>query len=109
MAFYTPLACLSLSCNRVAASRMQIVLAWLPVACKFRPFLFMLHATGGHAGTIFIRLAATQVQIICDWGPLGYNSYVTGRQSHACAIGQLRAKPPVFCKQAASLRNTCAY
>ncbi len=56
-------ACL-LSCNRVAACRMQIVAAWPPVACKFRPILFMFHATGGHAGIIFMRLTATLVQFI---------------------------------------------
>jgi hypothetical protein len=31
--------------------------------------LFMLHATGGHASTICM-LAATWVQIICDWPPV---------------------------------------
>jgi hypothetical protein len=52
-----------------------------------------LHATGGH-----------WVQCICDWRPFGCNLYAIGRQSHAnfsCASGQLRAKPPVFCKHAA--------
>ncbi len=99
MAFCTPLVCLSLvlypsgrqshaNCTSMAA----------------RPILFMLHATGGHAGTIFMLLAATRVQFICDWRPLVYNLYATGRQLHenfACAGGQLRTKPPVFCKHAA--------
>jgi hypothetical protein len=76
----------------------------------------MLHATGGHT-----------VQFACDWRPLGYNIYVTGRQSHAkiaCASGQLHAKPPVFettlgeklfelknedaIKKSENLRDTCA-
>jgi hypothetical protein len=62
-------ACL-LSCNGVAASRMQIVLEWPPVACKFRLILFMLHATGGHAATIYMQLAATRVQFKYDWPPV---------------------------------------
>jgi hypothetical protein len=100
---------------------MQIVPAWPPAACKFRLILFLLHATGGHAGTICMRLVATRVQFICDWRPLRYN------QSHAnlsCASGQLRAKPPVFAstlreqffdlknedaiKKSENLRYTCA-
>ncbi len=68
-AFYTPLVCLS--CNWVAASHMKIVPAWPPVACEFPPILFMLHASGGHAGTICLRLA---------W-PVGYNLYATGSHS----------------------------
>ncbi len=44
-----------------------------------------------------MRLAAKRVQFACDWWPLGYKLYATGRQSHAnfaCASGQLRAKLP---------------
>jgi hypothetical protein len=52
---------------------MQIVPVWPTGACKFPSILFMLLATGGHAGTICMRLAATQVQKI----------YGTGCQSHA--------------------------
>ncbi len=58
------------NCTRVAASRMQIVPAWPPVVCKFRPILFMLLATGGHWSTIYMRLVATQIQFICDWPPV---------------------------------------
>ncbi len=58
--------------SRVAASRMQIVPAWPPVAGKLPSISFMLHATGGHSGTICIRLAATRVQFESDW-----------RQAHA--------------------------
>jgi hypothetical protein len=51
---------------------MQIVPEWLPVACKFRPILFMLHATGGynlhatggHSGKIYIRLAVSCMQTL---------------------------------------------
>ncbi len=30
----------------------------------------VLHATGGHAGTVCMRLAATRVLFICDWPPV---------------------------------------
>jgi hypothetical protein len=81
---------------RLASTRVQYI-------CDWRPLGYDLYATGGHSGTINMRLAATRVRFICDWRPLGYNLYATGRQSHAvfaCASGQLRAKPPVFCKHA---------
>jgi hypothetical protein len=56
---------------------------------KFPSILFMLHATGGHAGAICMRLAATQLhcmrlaatqlQFACDWRPLGYNLVAASR------------------------------
>ncbi len=67
------------NCTRVANSRMQkkIVPAWPPVAgkvpsiffhfaCNQRPQGHNLHATGGHSGTICMRLAATWLQFECD-------------------------------------------
>ncbi len=54
----------------VATSRIQIVTEWLPVAGKFPSILFMLHATGDLSGTIRMRLAASQVQFVCDWPPV---------------------------------------
>ncbi len=94
------------SCNRVAASRIQIVSKWLPVACKLYPHGRQLHANFCPFYSCCMRLAATRAQFACDWRPLGYNLYATGRQSHtqytvahfACTSGQLCAKPPVFCK-----------
>jgi hypothetical protein len=50
--------------------------------------LFVLHATGGYAVTIGMRLVATRVHL-----------FATGRQLHekfACSSGQLHAKKPVF-------------
>jgi hypothetical protein len=41
---------------------MQIVPLWRPVAGKLPWILFMLHATGGHAGAICMRLAASRIQ-----------------------------------------------
>jgi hypothetical protein len=67
---WLPVACklypsglqLHANCTQVAASRMQIVPAWL--------ILFMLHGTGGHVGTICMQLAGSRVQFICDWLPV---------------------------------------
>ncbi len=71
-------ACL-LYCNRVAASRMQIVPDWPPVAFKlylsgrqshanFSRFYsccrYSLHVTSGHSGTIYMRLAASCMQLL---------------------------------------------
>jgi len=77
-----------LSCNWVAASRTQIV-----------PVYRQLHANFPQCYSCCLRLAATRVQFACDWWPLGYKLYATGRQSHAnfaCASSQYSAKPPVF-------------
>jgi hypothetical protein len=38
---------------RLVASRMQIVPPCPPVAGKFPSIFFILHATGGHSGTIY--------------------------------------------------------
>jgi hypothetical protein len=100
-AFYTPLV--FLSCTRVAASRMQIVPEWTPVACKLYPRVRQLNANFSQFYSCCMQLTAKQIQFSFDWQPVGYNLYATGRRSHAnfaCASGQLRAKPPVFCKHA---------
>ncbi len=68
---------------RLAAIRIQIVAEWLPVPCKLPLILFILHATGGHTGTICMRLAAARIQFACDWRPLGYNLNATGGQLHS--------------------------
>jgi hypothetical protein len=97
-AFYTPPACL-LSCNQVATSLMQIVPAWLPVACKLYSHGRQSHANFGQFYLRCLRLAATRVQFRADWRPLGYDLFATGRQSHAnfaCASGQLRASRQIF-------------
>ncbi len=52
------------NCTQVAASRMQI-----PV------ILFLLHATGGHSGTICMQLLATWVHFACNCWPLRYTLY----------------------------------
>jgi hypothetical protein len=50
-----------INCTRVAASCMQIVFVWPPVACNMNKIGRTLHATGGHVGTICMRLAVTRV------------------------------------------------
>ncbi len=72
-------ACL-LSCYRLAASCMQIVHLWPPVACRFWLILFMLHATGGHTCTICMWLAVNQVQFACNWRPLCYSLYTNKQE-----------------------------
>jgi hypothetical protein len=65
---------------QLAASHIQIVLsshqshanlpAWLPVAYNINKINDNLSATGGHIGTICMRLVATRVQFECDWPTL---------------------------------------
>ncbi len=71
-AFFTPLVCLSLVLEPSGRQSHANCTVWLPVTCKFPPFLFMLHVTGGQRGTICMQLAATRVQIIYDWSPVAW-------------------------------------
>ncbi len=45
----------------VATSRIQIVPSWPPVACNMNKIDGKLPGTGGHAGTVCVRLVATWV------------------------------------------------
>jgi hypothetical protein len=52
-----------------------------------------------------MRLAATRVQFICDWRPLGYNLYATGGHSRTIYMRLAASRvqficdwPPVVCK-----------
>jgi hypothetical protein len=69
--------------SHLAASRIQIFPGWPPASRKFPPIVLLLYSTGGHPGTICMRLAADD------------------RNIFACASGHYLAKPPVFCKHAA--------
>ncbi len=75
-----PLVHAKFACDwRPSASRIQIVPAWPSVTCNmnkidWRPRGYNLHATNGHSGTIFMRLAATRVHFACEWWPLGYKT-----------------------------------
>ncbi len=62
------------NCSRVAASRMQIVPEWPPVACNMNKIDGNLPVNGGHSGTICMPLASTQVHFVCESGPLRYIS-----------------------------------
>jgi hypothetical protein len=51
---------------------------WVQFACYWRPLGYNLHVTGGHSGPIYMRLAASRMQIAvdfihiaCDWRPHG--------------------------------------
>ncbi len=110
-------------CTWVAASWMQIVPVWPPVACNMNKNGRNLHATGGHAGAICVKghiyiiinffsismSTSSTMLLTIQLTALGYlvwkMSWYYGWQSHteanfAHASGQLRAKPPVFCKHA---------
>jgi hypothetical protein len=70
-----------LSCNRVAASHMQIVPEWPSVACK-------LYLSGRQSHANCTRVAASPMQIFvdfmhvaCDCRPRGYNLHATGSHS----------------------------
>jgi hypothetical protein len=65
----TRVAAIRMQINPVAASRMQILMDFIHVACNWRPRGYNLHANGGRSGTIYMRLAVTRVQFICDWMP----------------------------------------
>jgi hypothetical protein len=78
---------------QLAASRIQIVTKWSPVAFKLYPSGRQSHAKCIRVAAsriqnekktmeICLRLADTRVQFVCDWRPLGYNLNATGRQSH---------------------------
>jgi hypothetical protein len=43
---------------------MQISVDFIHVACDWRPRGYNLHATGGHSGTICMRLAASRIQFL---------------------------------------------
>jgi len=68
--------------DALAASRLQIIPEWPPVACKLYPCGRQLHATWIKLMGICMQLAATRVQFACNWRPFGYHLYATGRQTH---------------------------
>jgi hypothetical protein len=85
---------------------MQIVPEWPPVACKFPLILFMLHATGGHAGTNYMRLAASRMQILHALAA----SCKQSRQVFASTLQEqlFELKNEDFIKRSGNLRDTCA-
>ncbi len=80
---------------------MQISFNFILVACDWRPRRYNLHATGGHSGTIFMRLGVTRVEIICNWPPVACKFCMHLRPVACKFCMRLRpvaCKPPVFCK-----------
>jgi hypothetical protein len=70
-----------LSCNQVAASRLQIVPDWPTVACKLYPTGRQLHENCAHVASSRIQISVAFIHVACDWRPLGYHLYATGGHS----------------------------
>ncbi len=66
-------------CMQLAASHIQVVLKWPPVACNMNKINGSLPGTG-----------ATRVQFACDWLPLRYNLRATDCQQHAIFVCNFR-------------------
>ncbi len=84
---------------------MQIVPEWPPVACKFPLILFMLHATGGRAGTNYMRLVASRMQTL-------HALAASCAQSHQFFASMLQEqlfelKKEDSIKRSENLRDTC--
>jgi hypothetical protein len=73
---------------RLAATRVQF-------ACYWRPLGYTLYVTGGHSGTIYMRLAASRMQILHALAA----SCVLSRQFFASTLGEqlfeLKIKMPL--------------
>ncbi len=70
----------------MAASRLQISADFIHVACNFRPCGYNLHATGGQSGQIYMRLAASSMQIVPTWPVALAAICVQSRQFFASAL-----------------------
>jgi hypothetical protein len=62
------------NCIQAATSCMQILPAWPPVPYNMNKIDDNLSGTGGHMGTICMRLVATRVQFECDWPTLHFEA-----------------------------------
>jgi hypothetical protein len=85
----------------MAASPMQIVPVWPPVA-QISVDLFMLHATSGHAGLICMQLAATPVQFICNWLPVACNICMAASRTqhlHALAARTVQSRQSITLRE----------
>ncbi len=94
------------NCTRVAASRMQISVDCIHVACNWRPRGYNLHATGGHSDTIYMRLAANRMLILHALTA----SCVQSRQFFASILQEqlFELKNEDAIKISENLRDTCA-
>ncbi len=59
---------------------------WVQFACDWRSLGYNLHATGGHSGPIFMRLAASRMQIVPTWPVALVASCVQSRQFFASML-----------------------
>ncbi len=101
------------NCIRVTASRMQIVLAWLPVTGKFPAIFFKLHvtaamlvqlqATDRQLGIICLRLAANWEQFECSWQPVQCKA--TSFLKARCQNNYLNQKISKLFKKSENLRD----
>jgi hypothetical protein len=85
---------------------MQITVDFIHVACNWRPLAYNLHATDGHSGTIFMRLATSHMQTLHALAA----SCVQSRQFFASTLQEqlFELKNEDARKKSENLRNTCA-
>ncbi len=90
----------------MAASRLQISVNFIHVACDWRLRGYNLHATGGHLGTIYMRLAASCMQTL--HAPAA--SCMQSRQFFASTLQEqlFELKNEDAIKKSENLRDTCA-
>jgi hypothetical protein len=93
------------NCTFVAVRRMQISIDFINFACDWRPRRNNLHATGGHSGTIYMRLAASCMQILHALVP----SCLQSRQFFASTLQEqlFELKNEDALKKSENLRDTC--
>ncbi len=86
---------------------MRLVAMWVQFACDWLPLGYNLHATGGHSGTIYMRLAASRMQILHAL----VASCVQSRQFFASTLREqlFELKNEDVIKKSWNLRDTCAY
>jgi hypothetical protein len=94
------------NCTRVAASRMQISVNFIHVACDCRPSGYNLHGTSGNTGTNYMRLATSGTRILLAQAA----SCLQSRQFFASMVREqlFELKNEDAIKKTGNLRNTCA-
>jgi hypothetical protein len=85
---------------------MQISANFVHVACDWRPRGYNLHATGGHSGTIYMRLVASCMQTLYALAA----SCMQSRQFFASTLPEqlFELKNEDAIKKSENLRHTCA-
>jgi hypothetical protein len=90
---------------RVVTSCMQISIDFIHVACNWQPRGYNLHATGGHSGTNYMRLAASRMRILHVLAA----SWVQSRQLFVSTLREqfFELKDDDTIKKSKNLRDTC--